>query len=221
MTIQKQMTSMMAFVALLGISNLSQAVPISGQYNDLPGCDNHGIVGFDEEIGDVAVFPTDEAIFFDAMQTTDLYCVTDDGIPNDWEIRMVNLSPNSFIDVFFVADEGSTIGNRDGQIQDLSVVGSGSTDAFKIDDVGLNAPLIGDDGDLIFEPGESWTFYVTNFFTPGGILPPIVSSPGAFAGTSFDPMSNASIVANLYNVPEPASCLLMAAGLACTALRRR
>lgn len=221
MTTNKFFTCLLSAVVFIGLSNLTFAVMISGQYTDLPDCDNHGIVNFNEEIGDLAIFPPDEEIFFDAMQTTDIYCVPDDGIPNDWEIRMVNTSPNSFIDVFFVVDEGYTLGNRDGQITDLSVVGSGSTDAFKIDGVGLNATLIGDDGDLIFEPGEAWTFYLTNFVTPGGIFPPVVSSPGGFAGTSFDPTSNASIVANLYNVPEPASCLLMAAGLACTALRRR
>ncbi|MCG8450344.1 MAG: PEP-CTERM sorting domain-containing protein, partial [Pirellulales bacterium] len=131
-------------------------------------------------------------------------------------------SSNSFVDLFFVADEGNTVGNRDGQIQDLSVVGSGSTDAFRIDNVGLNQPLIGGDvgGDLIFGPGESWTFLVTNFGNPT-LAPPTFQSAGAFAGTSFDPNSTASIVANLFVIPEPATCSLLLIGLGGIFLRRK
>ena len=203
------------------LASVSFAAPISGLYDDLPECDNHGIVTFDEEIGDAAVFPTDEAIFADAEPTLQVICVPDDGIQNDWEVRILNLSPNSFVDLFFVADEGSSVGNYDGLTQDLAGAPGVGLTSFRIDNVGVNQPLLaGDDGDLIFEPGEAWSFLVTNFNSPG-LAPPIFASPGLFAGSSTNPNSNASIVANLYKIPEPTTCALMAMGLGAICFRRK
>lgn len=199
----------------------ASAVPVSALYTDLPDCDNHGVVELNEEIGDSTVFPVDEGIFIGAMPTTQVFCVGDDGLPNDWEIRMVNTSPNRFTDLFFVADEGNTVGNRDGEIEDTVGAPGGKFHAFRIDNIGANQPLVAGDvnGDLIFDPGESWTFYVTNFGNPT-FAPPVFVSPGGFAGSSTNPDSTASIIANLVSIPEPNTFLLAAVGLFAIGSRR-
>ena len=216
--LNRYVTTTLAFSML---ASWGFAAPISGLYNDLADCDNHGTVEFSEEIGDAAVFPPDEAIFSDAEATLQVICVSDDGIQNDWEVRILNLSSNSFVDLFFVADEGSSVGNYDGLTQDLAGAPGVGLTSFRIDNVGVNQPLVaGDDGDLIFEPGEAWSFLVTNFNSPG-LAPPIFASPGLFAGSSTNPNSNASIVANLYKIPEPTTCALLIVGLGVICFRRK
>ncbi|MCA9229909.1 MAG: PEP-CTERM sorting domain-containing protein [Planctomycetales bacterium] len=212
---------LIALLVVTCLASPAMAVPISGLYTDLTDCDSHPAITFEEEIGDLAVFPVDEAIFVGSMPTSIVICVGDDGVPNDWEVRMTNVSSNSFVDLFFVADDGNGVGNRDGLIEDVANAPGIRNDAFRIDNIGLNQPLIGgDDGDLVFEPGESWTFLVSNF-TNVGSMPPSFLSPGGFAGSSTDPLSNASIVANLAKIPEPSTCLLAAFALGMAAMRRR
>ncbi|MCG8449397.1 MAG: hypothetical protein MI725_07450, partial [Pirellulales bacterium] len=105
MSTKKITTYMVAAVAVLALASSAFAVPILGLYTDTTDCDSHPTTLFNEEIGDLTVFPTDESIFVDVMPTTTYICVGDDGFLNDWEIRMQNTSSNSFVDLFFVADE--------------------------------------------------------------------------------------------------------------------
>ena len=72
--------------------------------------------------------------------------------------------------------------------------------------------------DLVFDPGEFWSFLVTNF-NNATLTPPILASPGVFAGSSTNPQSNASIVANLV-VPEPNAVLIVALGFVTLLCRR-
>jgi len=126
------------------------------------------------------------------------------GVPPDYQVSITNLSGKSWFDVFFVADAGNAVGNADG-----TILGG---DAFRIDNFGINQPLTGgDDGDLIFEPNETWTFNVEDWFAGAGV-PLTFGSIGV--GVNSGAGSSASIVAN--QVPAPAMPLLF--GLAALGL---
>lgn len=198
------------------------AVPVQGQFlNDPTRCDNVPDIELTHELGTAPLFPIDELIFADAKLTTQVVCVPDDGVANDWEIRLINLSPNYWRDVHFVVDEAFAVGNADGSAQD--VLTPGFTDAFRIDGTvtvtGMNDNLIAESGtvDEILEPGEAWTFLVTNFLAPG---PPVFDSLGFSWSSPSGPPSTASILANLVPEPTSAGLLGIAALWACRRRRR-
>lgn len=184
-------------------------------------CDSHPQTTFGHEIGDAAVFPPNEAILVQSTNTSNVICVADDGFPNDFLVRITNVSGNSWKDLFFVVDGGVSVGNVDGYIEDTTFPGLNL--AFKIDNVGLNKNLIAGDtnNNLIFEPGEAWEFLLTNFVAPANLPPfPVLGSVGLFSDSSnIDGGSNASIVANL--VPEPAAMAIALAISSGIVLRRR
>ena len=198
------------------------AVPVQGHYVEDPTrCDPVPDIDLTHELGTGPAadpFPSDELIFADAKLTSQTVCAPDDGIANDWEIRMTNLSPFAWKDLHFVVDEGFTVGNADGMAEDLAA--PGFTDAFRIDGTvtvtGMNDNLLFESGVVneIFEPGESWTFLVTNFSASG---PPTFDSIGFAVSSAGGPPSNASILANL--VPEPGTAILL--GLASLWMTRR
>lgn len=201
----------------------ASAVPIQGLFVDDPThCDSHADYNLTHELGDAAVFPAEESIFYDAKNMNVFVCVPDDGIANDYEIRMQNLSGVAWQDVTFVVDEGVNFsqGNYDGSVVDLSSATGANTLAFRIDSVGGNAPLVFESmtADDIWEIGEFWTIHVTNF--GNGSQTPVFDSVGVFGvGSGGFPPSTASILANV--VPEPASLGLLAAGAALLIGRRR
>lgn len=214
-------------VLLLGLyAGSVLAVPVKAHYIDGPACDSYGAQDLTHEIGDAAVFPIDEALLVTVNQSTDpahFTCVGDDGISNEWRVRITNISTVDYKDLFFVVDAGVTVGNADGLIEDVAF--PGFTDAFRIDGtvtLGVNNPLVSESGlvDEILQSGETWEFLVTNFGSFAALPPPFFDSPGGFAFSSAGgPPSNASIVANL--VPEPASLGLLVVGAALMGLRTR
>ncbi len=212
----------------LSTARQASAVPILGAYTDDPTrCDVVPNQTLSHELGDASTFPTNEAIFVSPSATNIYMCVADDGIPNDWLVRIQNMTGQSWQNLFFVADLNVGIGNADGYMQDLSNAATPPTEAFRIDGTvtpGSNANLINESGpvDEIFQPGEFWTFVVTNFtIASGALFPPIINSPGVFAGSS--PLgsfqSNASILAT--PVPEPSTVALLLLGVLPLLGRRR
>lgn len=206
------------------ITSPATAVPVNGHYHDEPHCDPVADTQLTHELGDITFgFPIDEGIYMEAAPTTQTICVPDDGISNDWIVRMVNASPIAWVDLFFVADENYTVGNYDGGVADLSAIPAYYSNAFRIDGTvtvtGGNDNLLFESGTLdeVFEPGEEWTFLVSNFSASG---PPVFGSIGAFSLTSAtNSLSNASILAN--PVPEPATMLITLIGGVSVAVRRR
>ncbi len=204
-----------AALAICLLPNVLHAVPINGLFLPDPNhCDgpNLSSIQLGHEIGDGPAsnpFPIDERIIANVAPLPVPFppaCALDDGIPNDWLIRMVNVSSYSYQDLYFVADDiGFVVGNYDGVMQDLNNPGVQPSQAFRIDGTitpGANNPLLLEGGGTvneIFEPGETWDFYVINF--TGGI--PSFGSAGAFGlGSLPNNLSTASILAN--QVPEPA-----------------
>jgi hypothetical protein len=209
----------------------ARAVPVQARFAEDPRCDVLPAQPLSHELGNAAIFPPNEAIISDTQPVTFTVCVQNDGLANDWLVQMVNVSGIAWQDLFFVCDQGVTVGNADGTVADVALAPNVFTDAFRIDGTvtpGINNNLLFESGpvDEIFQPGETWRFAVSNFMAlnaAGGFQPPRFNTPGVFAGSSpFGPNStgNASILAN--PVPEP-GLLGGALGLGAAALllRRR
>lgn len=197
--------------ALLMLSSGTIAVPGSYVFVEDPRCDPHSIT-LTHELGEAPAFPIDELISATSIGpiSLPLTCTTvgPGELPNDFLVTITNLSPFSWIELFFVADEGILFGNVDGMIN--------GGNAFKIDTTGVNAPLLSGDtaGDGVFSPGEAWTFIVQNWLFAGP--PDIMGSIGV--GTDSDDttgISWASIAAICLDcptttVPEPGTLSLFA-----------
>ncbi len=197
---------------------------VQAHYIDSTDCDSHGVRLPSHELGDDASsFPVDELIQV-SVQSGSVICVPDNGAPDDFLVSITNMGSVAYVDLFFVVDAGSTVGNFDGFIEDLAGPPGAFEQAFKIDGTvtsGVNNSLISESMGLneIFEPGETWQFLVTNFITPASLPPaPVFGSAGGFAATSAALTSNASIVAS--PVPAPSTGLLVSLGLAALGLRR-
>lgn len=202
-------------VALALTTSVARAVQVQGVYQDDPAqCDSHPTTFFGHELGDAAVFPSDEGLQINVVNISQYFCVPDDGFPNDFLITITNNTPFSWKDLYLVVDDGVTVGNVDGAIEDTT--SPGFNGAFKIDNLGLNSNLVSGDtnGNLIFDPGEAWAFGVTNFVAPASLPPNLLfGSVGHFsASSSSDAVSTASILAN--RIPEPATATLFVCGLA-------
>jgi hypothetical protein len=230
-TLNKRMTTLAmtaAATTLLLATNAANAVPISGQYLEDARCDNIPSQHLTHELGQNGIFPINEALEINFQATQQTVCVPQDGLPNDWNVQIRNVSPIAWQDLFFVVDLGTTFGNADGSIFDAIGAPGVITDAMRIDGtvtLGVNNNLFFESGpvDEILQPGEIWRFNVSNFMNAtavGGFQPPIFVTPGIFAGSSpFGTTNgNASILAN--PVPEPGVMSLLIGGAAAMLLRR-
>jgi hypothetical protein len=198
-----------ASITISHLASSARAVPINGQYIEDPRCDVLPNQQLTHELGRVPFFPINEAIDVNVTPATFTVCVPDDGIANDWIVQMTNISGVAWKNLFFVANNGMTIGNSDGSMIDVAGAPNIKTDSFRIDGtvtVGVNNNLLGESfgpPDEIFSPGEIWRFNVSNFMSPaGGVLPPLFTTPGIFAGSApVTQVDTASILA--IPVPEP------------------
>lgn len=76
------------------------------------------------------------------------------------QVEIVNLTGRDWAELYYVADEQTSISNMDELVGDMSF--PGTKEAFKIDAVGLNTPLVFEsmNQDGIFEAGEAWQFVI-------------------------------------------------------------
>jgi len=186
----------------IGFTQNASAIPVSAFVTDGPNCDflpatslGHELgIGLFTIFGPPGPFPIDEEIDSIAFNSSPI-CVPDDGDPfNDWEVSITNLSPHTYVELHFVADDAIPVGNFDG----FELTSGPPTHAFRIDDVGVNPTLLFEDIaiDGMFVPGETWTFVVDNFGGPGFPFPPIFDSVGfGFGSPTFPSPSTASILA--------------------------
>ena len=184
----------------------ASTVAVSGQFVDDGRGDAIAAQSLGGELGDDALFPIGSSIDYHTHRLYQDVGVPNDGLANDWNVHMTNVSGQAWTNLFFVADLGATVGNADGKVEDAANAASIFTDAFRIDALGSNVNLLSESisQDGIFEPGEEWEFGVMNFGTGLNALPPSFITPGIFSGSS--PMvglggTNASILAS--PVPEP------------------
>lgn len=191
------------------------ANPVTTSFTDDARCDAippvpPASLPLSHELGTGLSFSSDTRISVSILAVgTTSPCVPDDAIANDFTVTITNDTGQAWVDVFFAADFGQTVGNADGLV---SAPFSYLLDAFKIDAVGINGSLTESaSADGIFEVGESWDFVVMNF--SGGT--PTFGSVGLLPSGS----SNANIVANV--VPEPGSLALLGLGIGLLALNRR
>ena len=213
---------------LAAVSSQAYAVPTQMVHIDTPQCDPLFIPDDVHEIGDVAVFPSDEALFSTFLnQTSASACpASDDPTVPNVVVDIRNLSGIVWEEVWYVADPDTTISNYDGEANDAGF--APLQEAFRIDydisdPTGGNHALIFESNtpDGIWEIGESWQFIIQDYTNLSGLSASDLNSIGvgnASANLGIND-SSGSIIA-VTKVPEPASlALLTIGGLA--ALRRR
>lgn len=125
----------------------------------------------------------------------------------NFQIQIQNLTGYDWTDVYYVADPETMLTNVD---ELMGEVGFSAWLAFKIDNVGLNQPLVSESMivDNIFQAGEIWEFVIQDYSNALGGPPEAFDSIGiASASTGWTP-STGSIVA----VPEPATAMMLVFG---------
>jgi hypothetical protein len=201
-------------ILLVVVAQAANAVSVTAPFVDDARCDPVLDQTLTHELGGppFAVWPIDSTIAFGSISAPPI-CAA--GPNPNWEVTITNFSPIAYTDLFFVADEGNTIGNADGTIF--------GQDAFRIDAIGpTNANLLFESiaADGIFDPFESWTFLVSDFLvTTGPSGAPFFGSFGVAGPTTGGIVSNASIVAN--PVPIPAAVYLFGSALGLLGWMRR
>jgi hypothetical protein len=192
-------------LALMSSPAMAFFTPI--QHADLSDCDTLGpLPNVMDELG-TNVFPANELIgAISTFTSIDACPLNSDALIPNTLLIITNLTNLSFTDLHYVADPQTTFSNFDGIIN--------GQHAVKIDNVGLNRPLIAELGGtqpLVFEPGETWEVVLDDWLGPAAFTAADLASIGVPSAVIPDP-STGSIVA--IPVPEPASLALLGVGLA-------
>jgi hypothetical protein len=200
----------MALALALGAK--TSAIPVSVSHVNLPSCDFLAVPPDVDELGDTPAFPPDERIVAVDLPTGGVACPSVDTPAPNMLISMTNITALDFVEVWYVADPETSISNVDGLVN--------GEEAFRIDAVGLNTPLVFESiaANGIFEAGETWDFIIDDYFNVLGLAADDFFSPGAVGGASPGGPSSASIIAV---IPEPSTALLLACSLVGLGMRRR
>lgn len=192
----------------------AHAFPVTTVFLDTPGCDVLAGPLHSDELGFTPPFPPDESITATDTITPSPACPGSDipGFANAL-VFITNLTTRSFYDLWYVGEPNFTsFTNIDGTVN--------GADAFKIDTVGVNRPLVSESilADGIFSPGETWQFIIDDYFNAAGFPASAFTSLGV---PSLGGSSSGSIVANPVPAPGSIALILGAGGLVSTRRRRR
>lgn len=205
------------------------AYPVQVVHNDTPECDPLFIPQNVHEIGEGTSFPPDESLDASDLGLSPVIpCPTNDD-PNfsEFLVDIRNTSGRPWTEVWYVANAETIITNIDGEANDITF--SPLQEAFRIDNAvsdpnGTHHPLVSESltADGIWEIGESWQFVLQDYTNSLGLPPDAINSLGvgdasAVGGGGFV-TSSGSIIA--VTIPEPATAVLLLAGLPLV-LRRR
>lgn len=203
---------------LITTSN-AQAVPVvvdSGQFGN--PCDNNFAQGAADELGLFPGFPADERISTGTENTSQSACVTPNVTDNPVLINQLvtikNETQIDFFKVWYVSDLETGLTNVDSLIN--------GEEAFLIDNIGVNKPLIFEDKivDNIFQAGETWRFIIQDYSNTAGLPASALGSAGLVGRDSVPPRdgmppnvpqrSSGSIIA----FPVPPTLALLGSGIA-------
>ena len=221
---------------LFALASNARALPTKIAHVNTPDCDDLFIPEDVHEIGHFLEFPgTDEDLASANLgQTADPPCPASHIGTANFIIDIRNLTGKDWLEVWYVADSETTITNFDGEANDIGF--PPLQEAFRIDNMvsdpgGSHHPLIAEsmNPDGIWEAGESWQFILQDYSNTLGLPPEALTSLGVGSASTTPTMvtdaagnallSSGSIIA--IEVPEPATCVLMAIGFAAAAFRRR
>jgi len=198
-------------VAVLVVAIPASAMPTDVSFQDGPQ-DPLVVPPVVDELGWAPPFPPDEEIISQDTPTEETACFdgSDDPAVLNQLVTMTNLTGQTWVEVWYVADPETSITNFDGWIN--------GEEAFKIDNVGINRPLVFESIAVnnIFEVGETWMFIIQDYTNAAGGPPSAFDSIGV--PTPGFPPSTGSIIAI---VPEPATISLLGLGVLCLIRRRR
>lgn len=202
------MKSLILALAVLATSATALAIPTPLLSVDTPPCDPLFIPQLVDELGFAPPFPIDEHIEAVATTTNMPACPPmDDPLMPNAMVVMTNFTvpPRAFSDVWYVKDIETSFTNVDGM---AAAPGLPPQDAFKIDAIGINTPLVSESlaADGIFSPGETWTFIIQDYANTLGLPASLYDSIGV--PSTLSPPSSGSIVA--LEVPEPGAMAILA-----------
>ena len=215
-------------VGVAFLADSVHALPTQMVHVDTPQCDPLFIPNDVHEIGDAAIFPGDESLISGNQgQTQFIPCpLTNQTNLPEVLVEMRNLSGRPWLEVWYVADQETTITNFDGEANDASF--PPLQEAFRIDnDIsdpgGSHHPLVFESGtpDGIWEPLESWIFVLQDYTNSLGLPPEAFTSLGvgsASIGAGAGLINSSGSIIGI-TIPEPTTAMLLLLG--CIGITRK
>lgn len=215
----KHVYSFLAGALMASVVPTALANPIQVYTDPDPQQDDWMLDGLVDELG--VGFPLDERISAQEVPWEGhVPCPADyqyeTSLGKSVQIEITNLSGREWTELYYVADELTFLSNVDEMVGDMSLLGS--KEAFKIDAVGLNTPLVYEsmNADGKFEVNETWQFVIQEYFAFDGtgyapyVAPAALASPGVAMASGWfaageTTLSTGSIVA----IPEPGTVALL------------